>query len=159
VRSQQNKITVKEAVNIMDTETITIPQVMGMRIRFSEKALIVRTANGDEHAIPFAQIAPESSVQDLGDRGDLILKKSWAHEGTTIINAQKGGLLFKNDRTTNESAPHYKGFAIIGGREFGISVWVEESKNGKFMSLSFTPKDDHKGASPQMWPNETARTA
>jgi len=128
----------------MDIETITIENCTGMRIRWTSKSLIVRVANGDEHAIPFSQISPDSPVCDVGDRGDLILNKSWAHEETTIINAQKAGLLFKNDRATTEGTPNYKGFAIIGGREFGISVWVEESKNGKFMSLSFTPKDDER---------------
>jgi hypothetical protein len=63
------------------------------------------------------------------------------------MNAQKElqGILFKNDRATNERAPQYKGSATINGQEYWIGAWIREGKSGgKFMSLSFTSKDDQR---------------
>ena len=57
------------------------------------------------------------------------------------------GTLFKNDRKEKESQPDYKGTALIAGREFTLSGWVKQSKTGgKFLSLSFTPKEARDGA-------------
>lgn len=54
------------------------------------------------------------------------------------------GALFKNDKGDNPKRPDYKGSYTDGeGREFWVSSWVKESKDGKkFMSLSMQPKDD-----------------
>lgn len=54
------------------------------------------------------------------------------------------GSLFKNDRKEKETHPDYKGQAIVGGAEMWVSAWIKEGKSGKFMSLSFTPKEDEK---------------
>lgn len=58
------------------------------------------------------------------------------------------GALFKNDRKEKETHPDYKGDALIDGTEMWIAAWIKQGKNGKFMSLSFTPKDEQKAAAP-----------
>jgi hypothetical protein len=54
------------------------------------------------------------------------------------------GVLFKNLDRNSDSQPDYKGKAEVNGVEFWLSAWVREGQKGKFMSLSFTPKDDAK---------------
>jgi hypothetical protein len=51
------------------------------------------------------------------------------------------GSLFKNDKDGNEKRPDYRGDALINGEVLEISAWIKEGKNGKFMSLSFKPKE------------------
>jgi hypothetical protein len=51
------------------------------------------------------------------------------------------GALFKNDRKEAENHPGYTGSAMIGGREYWLSAWVKEGKNGKFFSIAFKPKE------------------
>lgn len=51
------------------------------------------------------------------------------------------GSLFRNDRKDKESAPDYKGDALINGREVWVSGWLNDGKNGKYLSLSFQDKD------------------
>lgn len=55
------------------------------------------------------------------------------------------GVLFKNDRKTDDRHPDYKGNALINGQEMDIGAWVKESaKTGqKFFSLSIRPKQNH----------------
>lgn len=54
------------------------------------------------------------------------------------------GVLFKNDRKETANHPDYKGAAEIDDVEFWLSAWIKEGKSGKFMSLSFTPKEQPK---------------
>ena len=51
------------------------------------------------------------------------------------------GILFKNEKKTEPKHPDYKGDATIDGQEMWLSAWIKEGKNGKFMSLSFNPKE------------------
>lgn len=51
------------------------------------------------------------------------------------------GILSKNDKKTEPKHPDYKGDAMVNGEKFWISAWIKEGKNGKFMSLAFSPKD------------------
>jgi len=62
------------------------------------------------------------------------------------------GVLFRNNRKQEGSKqPDYNGNATVGGVEMDISAWVKEGKNGgKFLSLSFRPKDERR---------DSARTA
>jgi hypothetical protein len=56
------------------------------------------------------------------------------------------GVLFKNDRKEKDTHPDYKGSCEVDGEEYWISAWIKEGRNGKFMSLSFTEKEDQKPA-------------
>ena len=51
------------------------------------------------------------------------------------------GSLFKNDKKKTDKHPDYTGHGEIGGDEYWFSAWIKEGKKGKFMSLSFTPKE------------------
>lgn len=50
------------------------------------------------------------------------------------------GSLFRNDRKEKESHPDYTGSARIDGKDFYISAWLKEGRNGKFFSFAFRPK-------------------
>ncbi len=53
------------------------------------------------------------------------------------------GALFKNDRKTKDTQPDYKGEATVGNEDYWLAAWINESEKGtKYMSLSFTPKDE-----------------
>lgn len=52
------------------------------------------------------------------------------------------GVLFKNDRKEKDSHPDYKGSCEVNGVEMWLSAWIKEGAKGKFMSLSFQPKED-----------------
>jgi hypothetical protein len=52
------------------------------------------------------------------------------------------GTIFRNNRKEKDTHPDHTGTAMIDGREYWISAWVKEGKNGKFFSLAFKPKDE-----------------
>ena len=56
------------------------------------------------------------------------------------------GVIFRNTAERmagkSESFPTHSGNALIGGREYYISAWVKEGRNGKFFSLAFNLKDE-----------------
>ena len=52
------------------------------------------------------------------------------------------GSLFKNDKGDNPSRPDCRGDCKIGGEVYEIAAWIKDGKNGKFMSLSFKPKQE-----------------
>jgi len=54
------------------------------------------------------------------------------------------GVLFKNDRKEKDTHPDYKGQCEVDGEEFWISSWIKEGAKGKYMTLSFTAKDQPK---------------
>lgn len=58
------------------------------------------------------------------------------------------GIISKNDRKEKETHPDYKGNCEIDSREFWISGWIKERKDGtgKFLSLSFSPKDQQQSS-------------
>jgi hypothetical protein len=53
------------------------------------------------------------------------------------------GALFKNDKKEKETHPDYKGDALIDGKLYWLSAWINESKTSgtKYMSLSFKLKE------------------
>lgn len=52
------------------------------------------------------------------------------------------GALFTNDKKVKETHPDMNGKITINGREFYISAWRKQSKDGKgFLSLSVKPVD------------------
>jgi hypothetical protein len=94
---------------------------MGTHVRFSAKVLIVRTADGNEHQVPLAEIADDSPVQDVCDFGDLIVNRAWAEIAGMFVppepiqeeamNAQKElqGILFRSDKKTSAEHSDYRG--------------------------------------------------
>jgi hypothetical protein len=58
------------------------------------------------------------------------------------------GLLAKNDKQGNESRPDYRGSINVEGREYWLSAWIKQGRDGtklagqKYMSLSVQPKGD-----------------
>ncbi len=59
----------------------------------------------------------------------------------TYIPKDMSGQLFKNDKGDNPSRPDYRGTALVNGAHVEIAAWIKEGQRGKFMSLSFKPKD------------------
>lgn len=63
------------------------------------------------------------------------------------------GVLFKNDKATNDRAPQFTGKINVGGKEFRLAAWVKEGKNGKFFSLNvseFENKEPKPKPAPQV---------
>lgn len=52
------------------------------------------------------------------------------------------GVLFPNDKKTNDSHPNMKGSIMVAGVEYWISGWTKQGKNGKFVGLAVMPKDE-----------------
>jgi len=51
------------------------------------------------------------------------------------------GSLFKNQKKVKETHPNMTGAALIGGVEYWVSAWTKDGQKGKWISLSFTPKE------------------
>ena len=64
------------------------------------------------------------------------------------------GLLAKNDKQGNESRPDYRGSINVDGREYWLSAWIKQGREGtklagqKYMSLSVKPKDEQAAYAP-----------
>ena len=71
------------------------------------------------------------------------------------------GIMSKNDRKDQPNHPDYKGQININGKEFWLSGWIKERKDGtgKFMSLSFKSKDEQQQAKPQPAQQQKQRQA
>jgi hypothetical protein len=66
----------------------------------------------------------------------------------TQYSNENSGLLAKNDKQGNESRPDYRGSINVDGREYWLSAWIKQGRDGtklagqKYMSLSVQPKGD-----------------
>ena len=64
------------------------------------------------------------------------------------------GMLSRNDRKTQDNHPDFTGVATIDGRDYWISGWTKEGREGskmqgrRYFSLSFKPKDEQRQAPP-----------
>lgn len=56
-------------------------------------------------------------------------------------NNDNRGALFKNDQKKQDNHPDYSGSINVDGRDYYLSAWVKDGKNGKFFSMSVKPKD------------------
>ena len=52
------------------------------------------------------------------------------------------GVLFRHDKKEKDNHPDYKGNIRVAGQEFWLSAWIKEGKNGKFMGLAVSPKEE-----------------
>ena len=52
------------------------------------------------------------------------------------------GVLFKEQDKKTPNHPDYKGNIMVNGQAYWLSAWIKEGKNGKFMGLAVSPKDD-----------------
>lgn len=52
-------------------------------------------------------------------------------------NRDMTGVLFVNDKRETENHPHFTGRVIVGGKQFSLSAWEKESRDGKmYLSLA-----------------------
>lgn len=56
------------------------------------------------------------------------------------------GVLFKSDRKEKPNHPDYRGSIVVNGDNYWISGWIKEGKNGKFMGLAVSPKEEQSQA-------------
>ncbi len=61
------------------------------------------------------------------------------------------GSLFRNDRKTAANHPDHKGSALIDGKEYWISAWINEAKSSgkKYFGLAFELKEEQAQRSQQ----------
>lgn len=63
------------------------------------------------------------------------------------------GVLFRNEKKQTEKHPDFTGSINSEGREFFLSAWVNEAKDGrKYFKLSLSPKDDKSAQPAQQQP-------
>lgn len=48
------------------------------------------------------------------------------------------GNLFKNTKKESDTQPDYTGSAKVNEVDYAMSAWINEGKNGKYLSVSFT---------------------
>jgi cytochrome b involved in lipid metabolism len=58
------------------------------------------------------------------------------------------GKISKNLQKKTDKHPDQQGKCTIDGKEYWISGWIKEGKDGKFLSLAFRPKDATKNPEP-----------
>jgi hypothetical protein len=68
------------------------------------------------------------------------------------------GALFPNDRKEADNHPDRTGSALIGGVEYWVNGWIKEGAKGKFLSMSFKPKDQQKGSTNKTAPKPAAKS-
>lgn len=51
------------------------------------------------------------------------------------------GVLFKNNKKTDDKQPDYTGSILVGTKEMRLAAWIKEGKNGKFMSLKMSEQN------------------
>lgn len=64
------------------------------------------------------------------------------------------GTLGKNRNRKTDKHPEYSGKINIEGRDYWLSGWIKEGKDGKFFSLAVQPKEQKQGQKPERQPGE-----
>lgn len=60
------------------------------------------------------------------------------------------GALNKNERKRDgKNDPDYEGSAEVSGVNYWLSAWVKAGPNGKFLSISFKPKEARAPVTPK----------
>jgi hypothetical protein len=57
-------------------------------------------------------------------------------------NKDNSGILFVNDRKEKDGQPDFTGKAEINGEFFYVSGWKKKGKEGTFLTLAFTSKQE-----------------
>ena len=53
------------------------------------------------------------------------------------------GILFRNDDKQSERHADYRGDALIGGKEYWLSGWINQSKKGlTYLTIKLKPKEE-----------------
>jgi hypothetical protein len=140
-----------EGVRIMDNETVLIQHTTATRE--TDKAILVKFADGSEHWIPKSQLQPGSEVRARGDEGDVVISQWFADNsnlfgkgkpakdapaGTTsraLENRPGHGVLFT--QRAEGAQPSWRGGVNIDGVEYKLAGWIEQSKSGvEYVSLA-----------------------
>lgn len=65
------------------------------------------------------------------------------------------GAVFINKDRKGPTHPDFKGQAMVAGRDYWVSLWVKQNKDGDdFFTLSFQPKDEQRREAPQRPPEQ-----
>lgn len=73
-----------------------------------------------------------------------------------MTNNLNSGALFTNDNPTSDKAPDYTGGVNVGGKEYKVAGWVNESKTeaGKtYLSLKLTDFEQNNQQGRQQYPS------
>ena len=146
----------EKGVRTMEKEIVTIRNTAA--VRETERALLVRFDDASEHWIPRSQIQPGSEIAGIDDTGNLIVSQWFADNSNLFGNgrpakaapAKTGGRPLENKpgrgvmfgQKAEGKQPNYKGGVNIGGREYKLAAWIEQSKSGlEYLSLVIEPVD------------------
>jgi uncharacterized protein (DUF736 family) len=73
-----------------------------------------------------------------------------------MANKNNSGVLFKNERKSNDKQPDYTGMAVVNDVELRLSAWLNTSSTGKkYLSLAFSEpkaKEETQEQSPEQVP-------
>ena len=59
-----------------------------------------------------------------------------------MADNKNSGALFRNEKRATEQHPEYTGKITIEGKDYYLSAWVNEMRNGqKYFAIKATPKD------------------
>lgn len=93
-----------------------------------------------------------------GNEHRCIVVKCTTQTGKEVFEVYaQAGAMFHNDKRESDSHPTAKGSVTLGGREFWLSAWPKESRDGKaYTSVAITPKDQRQHADQGAQPRRDA---
>lgn len=64
-----------------------------------------------------------------------------------MVDYDNSGVLFKNDKRTNELSPEYTGNITVNGEKLRLAAWVKEKDGRKYFSLKISEQTEMKNQS------------